>query len=72
MHPHNALLSWAPLSTEDVNIADEMCVPTGRTAMVNMRLITHDPQIWILLTNFAHSLVSKKFDWFKRSLDILV
>lgn len=46
MHPPGPLLSWARLSTEDVNIADGMCVPAGTTAMVNMWSITHDPQIW--------------------------
>jgi hypothetical protein len=43
MHPPGPLLSWARLSTEDVNIADGMCVPAGTTAMVNMWSITHDP-----------------------------
>ena len=46
MHPPGPLLSWARLSTEDVNIAGGMCVPAGTTAMVNMWSITHDPNIW--------------------------
>jgi cytochrome P450 len=46
MHPPGPLLSWAHLSAEDVNIADGMCVPAGTTAMVNMRSITYDPNIW--------------------------
>eukprot|EP00253_Pinus_taeda_P008059 PITA_08059 len=46
MHPPGPLLSWARLSTEDVNLADGMCVPAGTTAMVNMWSITHDPNIW--------------------------
>lgn len=49
LHPPGPLLSWARLSTEDVNIniADGMCtVPAGTTAMVNMWSITHDPNIW--------------------------
>eukprot|EP01018_Ginkgo_biloba_P017243 Gb_12367 [translate_table: standard] len=46
MHPPGPLLSWARLSTEDVQIGDGMCVPAGTTAMVNMWSITHDPHIW--------------------------
>lgn len=46
MHPPGPLLSWARLSTEDVDMADGFCVPAGTTAMVNMWSITHDPQIW--------------------------
>lgn len=46
MHPPGPLLSWARLSTEDVNMGDGMCVPAGTTAMVNMWSITHDPSIW--------------------------
>jgi cytochrome P450 len=46
MHPPGPLLSWARLSTEDVEIAGGLCVPAGTTAMVNMWSITHDPQIW--------------------------
>lgn len=46
MHPPGPLLSWARLSTEDVNMGDGMCVPAGTTAMVNMWSITHDPNIW--------------------------
>lgn len=46
VHPPGPLLSWARLSTEDVDIAGGMCVPAGTTAMVNMWSITHDPQIW--------------------------
>eukprot|EP00253_Pinus_taeda_P023116 PITA_23116 len=46
MHPPGPLLSWARLSTEDVNMGDGMCVPAGTTAMVNMWSTTHDPSIW--------------------------
>lgn len=49
LHPPGSLLSWARLSTEDVNIniADGMCtILVGMTTMVNMWSITHDPNIW--------------------------
>ena len=36
----------AIFSIEDGNIAGNVCVPAGRTAMVNMLSITHDPNIW--------------------------
>jgi cytochrome P450 len=44
-HPPGPLLSWARLSTEDVQVAGQL-IPKGTTAMVNMWAITHDPAIW--------------------------
>jgi cytochrome P450 len=44
-HPPGPLLSWARLSTEDVQIAGHL-IPKGTTAMVNMWAITHDPALW--------------------------
>ncbi|GLJ48568.1 hypothetical protein SUGI_1024530 [Cryptomeria japonica] len=46
MHPPGPLLSWARLCTEEVDIAGDMHVSAGKTAMVNMWSITHDPEIW--------------------------
>eukprot|EP01018_Ginkgo_biloba_P010884 Gb_10195 [translate_table: standard] len=46
MHPPSFLLSWAHLSTEDVQIGDKMCILGNMTAMVNMWSITHDSHIW--------------------------
>ncbi|XP_072977496.1 cytochrome P450 78A11-like [Typha angustifolia] len=45
-HPPGPLLSWARLSTSDVQLGNGMVVPTGTTAMVNMWAITHDPAVW--------------------------
>ncbi|XP_050148785.1 cytochrome P450 78A7 [Malus sylvestris] len=46
LHPPGPLLSWARLSTSDVQLSNGMVVPTNTTAMVNMWAITHDPNIW--------------------------
>ncbi|KAJ9670865.1 hypothetical protein PVL29_027043 [Vitis rotundifolia] len=46
VHPPGPLLSWARLSTSDVQLSNGMLVPTNTTAMVNMWAITHDPKIW--------------------------
>lgn len=46
VHPPGPLLSWARLSTSDVQLSNGMVVPTNTTAMVNMWAITHDPNIW--------------------------
>ncbi|KAJ1687156.1 hypothetical protein LUZ63_018546 [Rhynchospora breviuscula] len=46
MHPPGPLLSWARLSTDDVQLSNGMVVPAGTTAMVNMWAITHDSSIW--------------------------
>ncbi|KAE8704899.1 Cytochrome P450 78A1 [Hibiscus syriacus] len=46
MHPPGPLLSWARLSTSDVQLSNGMVVPAKTTAMVNMWAITHDPQVW--------------------------
>ena len=46
VHPPGPLLSWARLSTSDVQLSNGMVVPEGTTAMVNMWSITHDPAIW--------------------------
>ncbi|XP_076959308.1 cytochrome P450 78A5-like [Bidens hawaiensis] len=45
LHPPGPLLSWARLSTHDVQLG-KFFVPAGTTAMVNMWAITHDPSIW--------------------------
>ncbi|KAJ0436077.1 putative flavonoid 3'-monooxygenase [Helianthus annuus] len=45
LHPPGPLLSWARLSTHDVQVG-KFFVPAGTTAMVNMWAITHDPSIW--------------------------
>ncbi|KAK3419116.1 hypothetical protein EUGRSUZ_H04841 [Eucalyptus grandis] len=46
MHPPGPLLSWARLSTSDVQLSNGMLVPAGTTAMVNMWAICHDPSVW--------------------------
>ncbi|MQM00607.1 hypothetical protein Taro_033345 [Colocasia esculenta] len=46
LHPPGPLLSWARLSTSDVQLGNGMVVPAGTTAMVNMWAITHDPAVW--------------------------
>ncbi|CAN6468318.1 unnamed protein product [Victoria cruziana] len=46
VHPPGPLLSWARLSTSDVQLSNGMVVPTGTTAMVNMWAITHDDAVW--------------------------
>lgn len=45
-HPPGPLLSWARLSTDDVQLSNGMVVPAGTTAMVNMWGITHDENVW--------------------------
>ncbi|CAK9232646.1 unnamed protein product [Sphagnum troendelagicum] len=52
IHPPGPLLSWARLSTEDVQVAGHL-VPKGTTAMVNMWAIAHDPSIWANPQNFS-------------------
>ncbi|XP_042475027.1 cytochrome P450 78A7-like [Macadamia integrifolia] len=46
IHPPGPLLSWARLSTEDVQLSNDMIIPAHTTAMVNMWAITHDPKVW--------------------------
>lgn len=46
LHPIGPLLSWARLSTSDVQLSNGMVVPTNTTTMVNMWSITHDPNVW--------------------------
>ncbi|KAL5555850.1 hypothetical protein UlMin_038086 [Ulmus minor] len=46
VHPPGPLLSWARLSTSDVQLSNGMVVPANTTAMVNMWAITHDPHVW--------------------------
>ncbi|XP_030527417.2 cytochrome P450 78A7-like [Rhodamnia argentea] len=46
MHPPGPLLSWARLSTADVQLGNGMVVPAGTTAMVNMWAIARDPGVW--------------------------
>ncbi|KAJ8765801.1 hypothetical protein K2173_014923 [Erythroxylum novogranatense] len=46
IHPPGPLLSWARLSTSDVQLGNGMLIPANTTAMVNMWAITHDPQVW--------------------------
>ncbi|KAM7275053.1 hypothetical protein ACFE04_016919 [Oxalis oulophora] len=45
-HPPGPLLSWARLSTSDVQLSNGMIIPSNTTAMVNMWAITHDPNVW--------------------------
>lgn len=46
VHPPGPLLSWARLSTSDVQLSNGMLVPANTTAMVNMWAITHDTGVW--------------------------
>ncbi|KAK7279753.1 hypothetical protein RJT34_24810 [Clitoria ternatea] len=46
VHPIGPLLSWARLSTSDVQLSNGMVVPSNTTTMVNMWAITHDPTVW--------------------------
>ncbi|CAI9780960.1 unnamed protein product [Fraxinus pennsylvanica] len=46
VHPPGPLLSWARLSTADVELSNGMVVPANTTAMVNMWSITHDADVW--------------------------
>ncbi|XP_015890964.3 cytochrome P450 78A7 [Ziziphus jujuba] len=46
VHPPGPLLSWARLSTSDVQLSNGMLIPANTTAMVNMWAITHDPSVW--------------------------
>lgn len=46
VHPPGPLLSWARLSTHDVQLSNGMVVPANTAAMVNMWSIAHDPQVW--------------------------
>ncbi|MBA0723124.1 hypothetical protein Golax_003733 [Gossypium laxum] len=46
LHPPGPLLSWARISTSDVQLSNGMVVPSDTTAMVNMWAITHDPNVW--------------------------
>ncbi|KAK9154781.1 hypothetical protein Sjap_002261 [Stephania japonica] len=46
VHPPGPLLSWARLSTSDVQLSNGMIIPSNTTAMVNMWHITHDPKVW--------------------------
>ncbi|PON58739.1 Cytochrome P450, E-class, group I [Parasponia andersonii] len=46
VHPPGPLLSWARLSTSDVQLSNGMVIPADTTAMVNMWAITHDPHVW--------------------------
>lgn len=46
VHPPGPLLSWARLSTSDVQLSNGMVIPAETTAIVNMWAITHDPHVW--------------------------
>ena len=46
VHPPGPLLSWARLSTSDVQLSNGMVVPANTTTMVNMWAITHDANVW--------------------------
>ncbi|XP_058084400.1 cytochrome P450 78A7 [Magnolia sinica] len=46
VHPPGPLLSWARLSTADVQLSNGMLIPAQTTAMVNMWAITHDASVW--------------------------
>ncbi|EEF30108.1 cytochrome P450, putative [Ricinus communis] len=46
VHPPGPLLSWARLSTSDVQLSNGMVIPSNTTAMINMWAITHDKQVW--------------------------
>ncbi|KAK6924153.1 Cytochrome P450 [Dillenia turbinata] len=46
VHPPGPLLSWARLSTSDVQLSNGMLIPANTTAMVNMWAISHDSRVW--------------------------
>ncbi|XP_010261110.1 PREDICTED: cytochrome P450 78A7-like [Nelumbo nucifera] len=46
VHPPGPLLSWARLSTSDVELSNGMLIPANTVAMVNMWAITHDSKVW--------------------------
>lgn len=46
LHPPGPLLSWARLSTSDVQLSNGMVIPANTVAMVNMWAITHDHSVW--------------------------
>ncbi|XWS21841.1 hypothetical protein CRYUN_Cryun30bG0090200 [Craigia yunnanensis] len=46
LHPPGSLLSWARMSTSDVQLSNGMVIPSDTTAMVNMWAITHDQNVW--------------------------
>ncbi|MCE2056098.1 hypothetical protein HAX54_044046 [Datura stramonium] len=46
VHPPGPLLSWARFNESDVQLSNNMVVPSHTTAMVNMWAITHDPDVW--------------------------
>lgn len=46
LHPPGPLLSWARLSTADVQLSTGMIIPANTVAMVNMWAITRDPEVW--------------------------
>ncbi|PRQ39078.1 putative 5-O-(4-coumaroyl)-D-quinate 3'-monooxygenase [Rosa chinensis] len=46
VHPPGPLLSWARLSTSDVQLSNGMVIPAGTTAMVNMWAIGQNPEVW--------------------------
>ncbi|XP_017239003.2 cytochrome P450 78A7 [Daucus carota subsp. sativus] len=46
IHPPGPLLSWARLSTSDVQLSNGMVIPANTTALVNMWAITHDSALW--------------------------
>ncbi|XP_050374670.1 cytochrome P450 78A7-like [Argentina anserina] len=46
VHPPGPLLSWARLSTSDVQLSNGMVIPAGTTAMVNMWAIGQHPGVW--------------------------
>ncbi|XP_059623106.1 cytochrome P450 78A7 [Cornus florida] len=46
VHPPGPLLSWARLSTSDVQLSNGMVIPANTMAMVNMWAITHDSRVW--------------------------
>ncbi|KAL8127443.1 cytochrome P450 78A7-like [Apium graveolens] len=46
IHPPGPLLSWARLSSSDVQLSNGMVVPANTTALVNMWAITHDSELW--------------------------
>ncbi|KAM5569081.1 cytochrome P450 78A7 [Rosa sericea] len=47
VHPPGPLLSWARLSTSDVQLSNGMVIPAGTTAMVNMWAIGQNPEVWV-------------------------
>ncbi|MCD7454230.1 hypothetical protein HAX54_024016, partial [Datura stramonium] len=52
VHPLGPLLSWARFNESNIQLSDDMDVPSPTTTMVNIWAITHDPDVWKNLLEF--------------------